>query len=253
MTDERFNNASTAHPPVHRASMLPRPWAGHPLLRPLRRLLGYRAPDHRRPDDARPLMLRRVALLVLVALGAVVGTDTMIDVLPLHGQSWAEQGLLLLFGVLFAWISAGFWTGVMGTWVLLRGRDRDAVTNHLRGPAVPIPTDARTAIIMPICNEDVATVFGGLRATYESLARTDARDRFDFFVLSDTNDPDLRTAEQVAWVRWPRRSGATANRSASTTAGASTAASARPATSPTSAAAGGVTTATWSCSTPTAS
>ena len=199
MTDERFNNASTAHPPVHRASMLPRPWAGHPLLRPLRRLLGYRAPDHRRPDDARPLMLRRVALLVLVALGAVVGTDTMIDVLPLHGQSWAEQGLLLLFGVLFAWISAGFWTGVMGTWVLLRGRDRDAVTNHLRGPAVPIPTDARTAIIMPICNEDVATVFGGLRATYESLARTDARDRFDFFVLSDTDDPDLRTAEQVAW------------------------------------------------------
>jgi membrane glycosyltransferase len=27
---------------------------------------------------------------------------------------------------------------------------------------------------MPICNEDVPTVFGGLRATYESLARTDA-------------------------------------------------------------------------------
>ena len=194
-----MNKISRAHPPIHRSSMVPRPWAGHPLLRPLRRLLGYRAPSLRDPDDARPLMLRRVALLVLVVLGAIVGTDTMIDVLPLHGESWPEQGLLLLFGVLFAWISAGFWTGVMGTWVLLRGRDRHAVTNSLRGPAAAIPADARTAIIMPICNEDVATVFGGLRATVESLARTGAHGRFDFFVLSDTNRPDLRAAEQAAW------------------------------------------------------
>jgi membrane glycosyltransferase len=179
--------------------MVPRPWAGHPLLRPLRRLLGYRAPDHRDPRDARPLMLRRVALLVLVALGAIVGTDTMIDVLPQHGDTWAEQGLLLLFGVLFAWISAGFWTGVMGAWTLLRRRDPQAVTNCLREPAVAIAADARTAIIMPICNEDVPTVFAGLRATYESLARTDAADRFDFFVLSDTQQPDLRAAEQAAW------------------------------------------------------
>jgi membrane glycosyltransferase len=194
-----MNHTPQAHPPIHRSSMVATPWAGHPLLRPLRRLLGYRAPTHRQPGDTRPLMLRRVMLLALVALGAIVGTDTMIDVLPLHGGSWSEQGLLMLFGVLFAWISAGFWTGVMGTWVLLRGRDRHAVTNTLREPAVPIPTEARTAIIMPICNEDVATVFAGLRATCESLARTDAHERFDFFVLSDTNQPDIRAAEQAAW------------------------------------------------------
>jgi len=179
--------------------MVPRPWAGHPLLRPLRRLLGYRAHDPRDPNDARPLMLRRVALLVLVALGAMFGTDAMVDVLPQHGATWGEKGLLLLFGVLFAWISAGFWTGVMGAWVMLWGRDRHAVTRSLRGPAVPIPAEARTAIIMPICNEDVPTVFGGLRATFESLARTEAADRFDFFILSDTNRPDLRVAEQAAW------------------------------------------------------
>ena len=193
-----MNTASRAHPPLHRSSMVPRPWAGHPLLRPLRRVFGYRAPLLRRPDDARPLMLRRAALLVLVVLGAIVGTDTMIDVLPLHGASWLEQGLLLLFGVLFAWISAGFWTGVMGTWVLLRRRDHHAVTNRLRGPAVAILAEARTAIIVPICNEDVATVLGGLCATYESLARTAGHERFDFFVLSDTSQPDLLAAEQAA-------------------------------------------------------
>lgn len=193
------NANACAHPTPNRSAMVPRRWAGHPFLRPLRRLLGYRAPSLRAPDDERPLMLRRVALLVLVAFGAVVGTDTMTDVLPKHGGTPLEQGLLVLFGVLFAWISAGFWTGVMGAWVMLRGTDRSAVTHTLKAGAVEIDAAARTAIIMPICNEHVATVFGGLRATYESLARTGQIDRFDFFVLSDTNQPDLRAAEQAAW------------------------------------------------------
>ena len=193
---------AVAQPPIHRRSMVPVPWAGHPFLRPLRRLFGYRAPQPWRTEaEVSPLMLRRVLLLVLVALGAIVGTDFMAEVLPGHGEGWAEQGLLLLFGVLFAWISAGFWTGLMGTWVLLRGHDPQAVTNVLRrgGPATPIPADARTAVIMPICNEHVPTVFAGIRATYESLAQTDAAEHFDFFVLSDTSDPDTRAAEQAAW------------------------------------------------------
>ena len=199
-----MNNPIPAQPPIQRSSMVPHAWAGHPLLRPLRRLLGYRASQPwRNATDTRPLMLRRVLLLVLVGLGAIVGTDYMVDILPKHGTGWAEQGLLVLFGILFAWISAGFWTALMGTWVMLLGHDRRAVTNVLRGAGanVPIPAEARTAIIMPICNEHVPTVFAGLRATAESLARTDSAERFDFFVLSDTNDPDTRAAEQAAWTQ----------------------------------------------------
>ena len=52
---------------------------------------------------------------------------------------------------------------------------------------------------MPICNEDVPRVFAGLRATYESLARTDLAMQFDMFVLSDTNNADSRVAEVDAW------------------------------------------------------
>lgn len=192
------------HPSIqHRGSMVPQPWAGHPLMRPLRRLLGGRAaPAAASPaasQAAQPLMLRRAALLILVVIGAIAGTNTMLDVLPKHGESWAEQGLLLLFGVLFAWISAGFWTGLMGAWVLLRGRDSHAVTRTLETAPAAIPPDARTAIIMPICNEHVPTVFAGLRATYESLAATGQLDRFEFFVLSDTGKPDIRAAEQAAY------------------------------------------------------
>ena len=64
-------------------------------------------------------MLRRLVLLVLVLIGAFVGTQAMAEVLPEHGAALAERGLLVLFGVLFAWISAGFWTGLMGAGVLL--------------------------------------------------------------------------------------------------------------------------------------
>ena len=194
--------ATAAQPPVQRLSMAPQPWAGHPFLRPLRRLLGYRAPQPwRTAAEARPLMLRRVLLLVLVALGAVIGTDSMADVLPRQGETLTELALLVLFATLFAWISAGFLTGLMGAWVMLRGRDPQSVTNVLRGEGrhAPIPAGARTAVIMPICNEHVATVFGGLRATFESLRATDWAERFDFFVLSDTNDPHIRAAEQAAW------------------------------------------------------
>jgi len=194
--------ATPSMPPIHRSSMAEQAWAGHPLWRPVRRLLKGRAPRtwESHPSE-RPLMLRRVLLLVLVALGAILGTDYMIDIMPQHGRDWAERGLLALFAILFAWVSAGFWTAVLGAWVLMRGGDRHSVTNVLRGEHAhaPIAPEARTAIIMPICNEDVPTVFAGLRATCESLARTDSAERFDFFVLSDTNDPDARVAEQAAW------------------------------------------------------
>ena len=82
--------------------------------------------------------------------------------------------------------------------MLLRG-DRHSLA--LREPHAPIDRTARTAVIMPICNENVATVFAGLRATCESLAATGALSLFDFYVLSDTADPALRAAEQEAWER----------------------------------------------------
>jgi membrane glycosyltransferase len=141
-------------------------------------------------------MLRRLLLLLLIAAGALIGTDYMVDILPKHGGTRLEEAILVLFGVLFAWISAGFWTALMGLWVLLRdGPPRGAAA----AARAPIGPQARTAIIMPICNEHVATVFAGLRASFESLRATGELEHFDFFVLSDSNQPDARAAEQVAW------------------------------------------------------
>ena len=151
-------------------------------------------------DDRRPLRLRRLLLLALVLLGAWVGTSAMADVLPNRGQGFEEIGLLILFGILFGWISAGFWTGLMGAIELLRGPGRGPLARRVAdAPLLPLDPGVRTAIIMPICNEHVPTVFGGLAATIESLRATGESAAFDVFVLSDSNDPDIRAAEQAAW------------------------------------------------------
>ena len=68
----------------------------------------------------------------------------------------------MLFAVLFGWVSAGFWTALAGFLLLARGRDRYRDFAAQRGARRPIRADARTAIVMPICNEDVARVFAGL-------------------------------------------------------------------------------------------
>jgi membrane glycosyltransferase len=181
--------------------MLARPWAGPLLRRPLRRLLGRGpAPFVPAPGDRRPLRLRRLLLLALVLLGTWVGTSWMADVLPNRGKGIEETGLLMLFGVLFGWISAGFWTALMGALELLRGPGRGPLARRLAAaPILPLDPSVRTAIVMPICNEHVPTVFGGLAATVDSLRATGESAAFDVFVLSDTNDPDIRAAEQAAW------------------------------------------------------
>jgi membrane glycosyltransferase len=120
-------------------------------------------------------------------------------VLPHHGTQPLELAILVLFAILFAWVSLGFWTGVLGLVVSLARRDPHSITRSLPR-AGEIPPDARTAVVMPICNEHVDRVFAGLRASYVSLARTGALDRFDLFVLSDSSDPDARVAETRAWL-----------------------------------------------------
>jgi membrane glycosyltransferase len=129
----------------------------------------------------------------------------MIEVLPHQGRTWLETAIVVLFGALFGWISIGFWTALAGFLVLLSRRDRFSVSRKVaEGPIDPA---ARTAVIMPICEEPVDRVFAGLRALYRSVERTGFLRHFDFYVLSDTADPDIAVCEEEAWFRWCREVG----------------------------------------------
>ncbi|PTQ68259.1 glucans biosynthesis glucosyltransferase MdoH [Pseudomonas sp. GV071] len=216
-----------ATPPIKRTRVIPEPWRTNVLVRLWRNLRGKEnppAPPKRQLPSARWRhvgSLRRYILLVLMLGQTLVAGWYMKGIMPYQGWAffeWEEvrqqtllqtatqvlpyflQGsILLLFGILFCWVSAGFWTALMGFLELLTGRDKYRISGASAGHE-PIAAEARTAIVMPICNEDVARVFAGLRATYESVAATGELQHFDFFVLSDSNDADIAVAEQQAWL-----------------------------------------------------
>jgi membrane glycosyltransferase len=195
-------------PRLARSPMAPHAWLGNVGVAHDARVA--RAPEGiDRPASARDpggrwrhhAARRRLVLLALILGQTIVSTDYMVRILPYHGSEPIEIAILVLFAVLFAWISAGFWTALAGFWLLISGNDRYAISGRRLGTSpTDIPDDARTAVVMPICNEDVRRVFAGLRATYESLAQTGALDRFDFYVLSDTGGADTRVAEVDAWM-----------------------------------------------------
>jgi membrane glycosyltransferase len=140
---------------------------------------------------------RRAMLLMLVMAMAISGVALRLEAAPAQPDApwWAATVLMTL---LFAWAGVGCATAAMGAWAAWHGDPFSPTGSIAR---TPIDAAARTAIVMPICNEDVSAVFAGLRATCESLAATGALQLFDVFVLSDTADPALRAAEERAWRR----------------------------------------------------
>jgi membrane glycosyltransferase len=197
-------------PPLARTPMSPEPWIPNPLVRAWRHIRHPRIQEVKPEDEDgfRPKKQpawrvsgsrRRLVLLIAVSMQTIVATHYMKAVLPYQGTQWLEVAILMLFALLFLWVSAGFWTAMMGFLQLLIGRDRFSISASSIHDG-PIPPAARTAIVMPICNEDVSRVFAGLKATYESLGTTDALERFDIFILSDSYKADVCVAEQRAWV-----------------------------------------------------
>ncbi len=145
---------------------------------------------------------RHFALAALVLVPSAVASSYMANVLPQQGRTGLELAIALVFGALFGWISIGFWTALAGWLVLIRG-DRFDIAREGEG-ARPLSSEARTAILMPICEEPVERVFAGLRALHRSLERAGALEHFDFFVLSDSVEASTVVEEEVAWADWCR-------------------------------------------------
>jgi membrane glycosyltransferase len=140
---------------------------------------------------------RRICFGVGVVGSAAVAAGLFTQTLPAGTPPFLAQLLVLLFFVLFAWISWGAWTGVAG-FVVLRRSPRPA-------PASP-PSGApgeygRAAVVCPICHEDTERTFAGLEATYLSLAKAAGPGAFDFYVLSDSQDPAVCIEEETTWAR----------------------------------------------------
>lgn len=142
---------------------------------------------------------RRFLLLLLIGSTTFIASSYMAALLPRRGGNALEIALVICFAVLFAWISIGFWAAMMGFFTLVRRHDRFDISHVCKQEQCEIDPDARVAVVMPIYNEQVDRVLAGLRTTYRSLERTGRLGFFDFFILSDTTDPDTIIDEEAGW------------------------------------------------------
>lgn len=123
-----------------------------------------------------------------------------------EGISALEWVQLVLFTLLFQQIATGFWLVAFGCLVLLTGGDRAEIEHTIDQESVA--SNAPTAIILPIFNEDVARVFRGVEAMWQGLENAGGNQGFDFFILSDSNRPENWIAEEIAWLDLCRKSDA---------------------------------------------
>src|SRR5580700_4774752 len=112
---------------------------------------------------------------------------------------WSVSGLVLLclFTVLVLLISVGCMHGVFGFVLRLTGDRRITRLKDYRDQSIQ---GVSTALVFPIYNEQVPRVCEGLRATYDSLQKTGLLGGFDFYILSDSSEPDKWVEEEQRWI-----------------------------------------------------
>ncbi len=162
------------------AGMPPR----EPLPMPVQDL--GKAPEGVTPDrpDLRVAWARFVTFGGALAL-TVFGLYQMVAVVSIGGTTILEGVMTALFTITFAWIALAATTALAG---VIAGPRMRTLAVH------PRPLSTRTALVMPIYQEDPRRTTACLQAMAEDLARLGAAQNFEIVILSDSTNAD-------AWIR----------------------------------------------------
>jgi membrane glycosyltransferase len=112
----------------------------------------------------------------------------MIEVVSVGGVTMLQGVMVVLFTITFGWIALAAAAAVTG--VLFGGVRRNG-----KGE---LSVEQRTALVMPVYNEDPARSFASLQAMAEALVDAGQAASFEIFVLSDTSNPTVYVQETQA-------------------------------------------------------
>ena len=151
-----------------------------------------RVPVHRHGRFASAA--RRLLVLGGTSLVTGLAINEMRLVLNVGGLTVLEIVVLVLFAINTVWIALPSLTGLVGFFLLLfRRRVRSGKDNA--------PLTTRTALLIPLCNEEPALIGAAIDAMASDLVALGEGHSFDVFVLSDSTEPDVALAEEeVVWV-----------------------------------------------------
>ena len=175
----------------------------NPLAMPVQALSRWSRAEERplaASDPYRAPWLARLFVFAGAAALTAYGAYEMYQVVSVSRTTVLQWLLLFLFTVNFSWIALAFTSGLLGFVSLLR-RPR-------RLPPLPETLRSRTAVVMPVYNESTARTFAALAAMREEIEATGLGEHFDYFVLSDSTDPDAWIAEERAFLAWRQDLGA---------------------------------------------
>jgi membrane glycosyltransferase len=134
--------------------------------------------------------------LLMLGAGLVAGSGgwTLVDLL-----------MFLAFAVGTPWSVLGFWNAVIGLWLLhLHPDPREAVAPYAEAGDGDEPIRVKTAVFMTLRNEDPERAVSRMRLMKASVDATGYGAQFDWFLLSDTNDPAVGEREQELARAWER-------------------------------------------------
>lgn len=126
---------------------------------------------------------RRAVLAVITLVLAAMATYVPFKMYEENGLTLVEMIGMGLFATLVSAISCWFCSAVIGFTILLRGGKGDALDF---ADTPPVHRGVRSALLMPLYNEDPDAAVARLAAIERSLAGLGAADAVDIFVLSDT-------------------------------------------------------------------
>ena len=119
----------------------------------------------------------------------VYATYEMVAVVSLGIVSLLQWAMVGLFAITFGWIALTACAAVSG---VLFGGVRRRAKRDMR-------VEQRTALVMPVYNENPAGTFSALLAMAQALIEEEAAAGFEIFVLSDTTRPEIYVKETAAY------------------------------------------------------
>ena len=153
---------------------------------------------------------RRGLFFALVSATCLALFAWMARLLGTDGFDAIDGVMLAFYAGTLPWVVIGLWNAVIGVLLI-----------HLRpgwlGDVVPISgidesgeiaaapgarRKSRTAVVMPVFNEDPERVIRHLSTVAASLSTDDDGSEFELFLLSDTNDPAVAADEQRLFEAW---------------------------------------------------
>ena len=127
---------------------------------------------------------------IAAAAGSLLGTG---------GWTWLDIGIFASIMLSAPWTVLGFWNAVIGLWLLRCARDPFMLVSPFlkQTDDADRPITGRVAVFMTLRNEDADRAYQRFIAMRQSLDDTGQGAAYDFFVLSDSSQPEVIEREKM--------------------------------------------------------